>query len=52
VVLVIRAAQAPGGKEARRPRTARPARAVGPDDDADFLRELARRVRRDDGAPS
>jgi hypothetical protein len=59
VVLVVRAAAAPGGAtRAGHPRAARPARpprgqaqprrAVGPDDDPDFLRELQRRTRRDD----
>jgi hypothetical protein len=55
VVLVMRAAQGSGSKEGRRSGTGRPARPVrtmAPDDDPDFLRELARRVRRDDGAPS
>jgi hypothetical protein len=55
VVLVMRAAQSPGSKEARRTggvRPARPVRVMAPDDDPEFLRELARRVRRDDGSPS
>jgi hypothetical protein len=54
VVLVMRAA-AQGGpnpgarptRPARRPRAARP---LAPDDDPEFLRELGRRGRRDDGA--
>lgn len=51
VVLVMRAAQNPGTKAGGRPPTVRPARSMGPDDDPDFLRELARRLRRDDGTP-
>ncbi|MCU1604534.1 MAG: uncharacterized protein JWP46_999 [Modestobacter sp.] len=59
VVLVMRAA-AQGGpnpgarptRSARPPRTARPTRALAPDDDPEFLRELERRARRDDGAAS
>jgi hypothetical protein len=53
VVVVVRATavagrglRAPG--PASRPRTADPVRPVAPDDDPEFLRELARRVRRDD----
>src|SRR3954463_16421211 len=56
VVLVMRAAaEAPGGgpRAPRGPRpTRRPARFVAPDDDPDFLRELERRTRRDDGSPA
>jgi hypothetical protein len=55
VVLVVRAAAAPGGvnhggrvRAPRPPRAGRPRRALGPDDDPDFLRELNRRPRRDD----
>jgi hypothetical protein len=59
VVLVMRAA-AQGGSHpgarppgpARRPRAARPTRPLAPDDDPEFLRELERRTRRDDGAAS
>ena len=36
----------PGGGASVRPR--RPVRSVAPDDDPDFLRELGRRMRRDD----
>jgi hypothetical protein len=58
VVLVVRAAASPNGAgRSRAPRSARPPRgqaqprrAVGPDDDPDFLRELQRRTRRDDSA--
>ena len=61
VVLVMRAASAPGGagrgpaawggapRPARRPRPQRSARPLAPDDDPEFLRELERRTRRDDG---
>ncbi len=62
VVLVVRAAAAaPGGgsgarlgapRPPRRPRQQRPARPMAPDDDPDFLRELERRTRRDDGSPA
>ena len=60
VVLVMRAGAAQGGPGAatrqprpvRRPRTQPPARPLAPDDDPDFLRELERRARRDDGAPN
>ncbi len=53
IVLVMRSAAA-GGSAPRRPRPpriARPkaSRPLAPDDDEDFLRELARRARRDDG---
>jgi hypothetical protein len=55
VVLVMRAAASPGGvggasrrqRAPRPPRTERP-RALAPDDDPEFLRELQRRARRDD----
>jgi hypothetical protein len=58
VVLVVRASNAPGRRpgSARLPRPPRaPRRAPGtgrpvaPDDDPDFLAELERRTRRDDG---
>ena len=54
VILVMRAAAASGnGRDlprARPPRRpARPSRPLAPDDDPDFLRELERRARRDDG---
>ena len=60
VVLVVRSAQAsgrPGGARPslrppqvpRRPTSGRP---VAPDDDPEFLRELERRAKRDDGSPS
>ncbi|SDX54229.1 hypothetical protein SAMN05661080_00396 [Modestobacter sp. DSM 44400] len=60
VVLAMRAAAAQGGPDvttrparpARRPRVARPIRPLAPDDDPEFLRELERRARRDDGAAS
>jgi hypothetical protein len=56
VVLVMRAAGAPpGGGRARAPRRPgppRPSRPLAPDDDPDFLRELDRRTRRDDGSPA
>ena len=55
VVLVVRAASAPGGvnrggrvRAPRPPRSRKPERTVGPDDDPEFLRELQRRARRDD----
>jgi hypothetical protein len=55
VVLVVRAAAAAGGPGRTQrprmpwaPRVQGPQRAVGPDDDPDFLRELQRRTRRDD----
>ena len=57
VVLVVRASNAPG--RVGRPRLARPpkpprrspgtSRPIAPDDDPEFLRELERRTRRDDG---
>jgi hypothetical protein len=63
VVLVMRAAAAPGrpGGGLRAPRStggprpwkpARPTRPLAPDDDPEFLRELDRRTRRDDGSPA
>ncbi len=60
VVLVMRAAAAPGrsGGDLRAPhpsrgtRPQRPARPLAPDDDPEFLRELDRRTRRDDGSPA
>jgi hypothetical protein len=56
-VLVMRAASAPGGpggtaRPVRRPRPQRAVRPLAPDDDPDFLRELERRTRRDDGSPA
>src|SRR4051794_28748067 len=60
VVLVMRAAAAPGrggggaggARPARAPRPQRPARALAPDDDPEFLRELERRAKRDDESPA
>ena len=56
VVLVMRSAAAPGraGGRARpvRPRVQRTGRPLAPDDDPEFLRELERRARRDDGSPA
>src|SRR5687768_5500138 len=60
IVLVMRAAAAPGrpgsglraSRPPRRPRQQRSARPLAPDDDPDFLRELDRRTRRDDGSPA
>jgi hypothetical protein len=57
VVLVVRAGAAAGsggvGSRPRMPRTPRPPRGarprLAPDDDPDFLRELERRARDDDG---
>lgn len=54
IVLVMRSAAANGGPSGRPPRAPRPpkgnrSRPVAPDDDPDFLREIARRTRRDDG---
>jgi hypothetical protein len=55
VILVMRASATSGQRgrpsRPRMPRPPRPARRpVAPDDDPDFLRELERRTRRDDGA--
>jgi hypothetical protein len=57
VVLVMRAAGAPpGGRNSsgapRRPRPQQATRPLAPDDDPEFLRELERRTRRDDGSPA
>ncbi len=57
VVLVVRATAAAGSgvrppRRARRPRPTQVTRPVAPDDDPEFLRELGRRVRRDDGSPA
>ena len=55
VVLVMRAASASGRglPPTRAPRSARrPVRPRAPDDDPEFLRELERRARRDDGRPT
>ena len=60
VVLVVRSAQAsgrPGGaspslRRRRAPRPPSGGRPLAPDDDPEFLRELDRRTRRDDGTPS
>jgi hypothetical protein len=60
VVLVMRAAGAPPGargtggaaRAPRRPRPQRTTRSLPPDDDPEFLRELERRTRRDDGSPA
>ena len=59
VVLVVRASNAPGRRPGsmRLPRPARPQRGapsagrrpIAPDDDPEFLAELERRARRDDG---
>ena len=54
VVLVLRAAEKGGPGRVRAPRPPRRQRAVrpiAPDDDPEFLRELDRRTRRDDGSP-
>ena len=58
VVLVMRAASVPGAVDGgvrapRSPRRRRPApgRPVAPDDDPEFLRDLSRRTRRDEGSP-
>ena len=53
VVLVVRATAVAGRglrapRPASRPRATDPVRPVAPDDDPEFRRELARRVRRDD----
>ena len=61
IVLVMRAAGAPpgggngGSRGVRGPRRLTPPRAtrpLAPDDDPEFLRELDRRTRRDDGSPA
>jgi hypothetical protein len=61
VVVVMRAAAAApgrpeGGQRASRPQRApRPqhtTRPLAPDDDPEFLRELERRTKRDDGSPA
>jgi hypothetical protein len=56
VVRVMRAAAASGRagefKRAPRARPERATRPLAPDDDPDFLRELERRARRDDGSPT
>jgi len=57
VVLVMRAAAAsgrnrglPAARPQRRPRRVSPP--LAPDDDPEFLRELDRRTKRDDGSPT
>lgn len=58
VVLVLRAAETRGPdatrpqRRLRPPRPRRAVRFVAPDDDPEFLRDLARRTRRDDGSPT
>jgi hypothetical protein len=55
VVLVMRAASSQDGGTARTPRPPRAreqVRPLAPDDDPDFIRELERRTRRDDGSPA
>ena len=53
VVLVMRAAAAHGRSGGDpRPRVQRPGRPLAPDDDPEFLRELERRARKDDGSPA
>ena len=56
LTLVVRAAAASGRPEgaprARRTRPQGQVRPVAPDDDPDFLRELGRRTRKDDGSPA
>jgi hypothetical protein len=61
VVLVMRAAEKSAGVDGpgsgtprpqRRPKPPRAARPLAPDDDPEFLRELERRAKRDDGSPA
>ncbi|WP_104525819.1 hypothetical protein [Blastococcus atacamensis] len=59
LLVVVRAAAVSGSPDraARRPRRApRPpqgrTRPLAPDDDPEFLRELGRRARKDDGSPA
>jgi cell division protein FtsN len=58
VVLVMRAASTQNGAATKAPRAPKPprnreqARPLAPDDDPDFIRELERRTRRDDGSPA
>jgi hypothetical protein len=55
VVLVMRATPTggPGGRGVRpHPRPTRSGPPLAPDDDPEFLRELERRTRRDDGSPA
>jgi hypothetical protein len=54
VVLVMRSASSSptAGTPVRRPRPQRATRPLAPDDDPEFLRELERRTRRDDGSPA
>lgn len=61
VVLVMRAAEKSGmssgpglgaPRPPQRPRPQRSTRPLAPDDDPEFLRELERRARRDDGSPA
>jgi hypothetical protein len=57
-VFIVRASNAPGrpgggirsARPRRAPRRQGPTRPVAPDDDPEFLRELERRARRDDGS--
>ena len=57
VALVVRAAANSGPEGSartprRQPRPRGPVKFVAPDDDPEFLRELERRARRDDGSPA
>ena len=57
IVLVMRSAASGGRSSGPQPRAPRPPRAprtrrLAPDDDPEFLREIARRTRRDDGSPT
>jgi hypothetical protein len=56
VVVIMRAAaangRADGAARPARPHAQRPVRPLAPDDDPEFLRELERRARRDDGSPA